>query len=85
MSPTTMVRPPIYFEQHALAHVAQDSLFDGAPLFQMLGDDVARVIFVHSAVPDAFRVDDHHRPAPALIQAFDFRHHHLAAQALSFE
>ena len=46
----------------------------------MLGDDGAGAFVVNAAIPNAVRVNNHHGPAPALVQTLDLRHEHRAAQ-----
>jgi hypothetical protein len=46
----------------------------------VFGDNLSRALFIHAAVPDALGIDDHDWAAPALIQTFNLRQHHLPAQ-----
>ena len=36
---------------------------------QMFTDNFGRIFYMHIAIPDGFRVNDHHRPVLALVQA----------------
>lgn len=70
----------------SVSHVAQNlSANDSRPRRQMFGDNRTRARFVNAAVPDAVWIDDHHRAAPALVQTFDLRHQHRAAQVVRLD
>jgi hypothetical protein len=60
------------------------SLVD-ATRFNVLLDDLNGSRFVHLAIPDAVRINDHEGAAPALIQAVDLRDDHGASQVILFE
>ena len=69
-----------------VSHIAQDFRSnDHTTRRQMFGNNRTRTSFVNAAIPDAFRIDDHHGAAPALVQTFDLRHQHRAAQVVCLD
>jgi hypothetical protein len=43
-------------------------VLDRTPIYQMLFDDYWHILQSKMRVPDAFRIDDHHRTVSALIE-----------------